>query len=117
MIAEGKKIEECFSWLKERGYAPLTDRFFYKEEDGKLLTVAGVVICIGINSVYAQIEPMATEDTKASLEVYNEIIEYLKEHKVQYITAYSSYKRVHHALERKGWKIFTEDLKQFIKEI
>lgn len=117
MIAEGKKIDECYDYIAKRGITPLTDKFFYRESNGKLIAVAGLLICMGKESLFAQIEPMKSESKKASYELYNEIIEYLKKYKVQYVLAGSSNPKLLNALEGLGWRKYTENITQYIRKI
>src|SRR5690606_36322442 len=103
MIAKEKKKEECFNWLKEREVISMTDKLFYEEVNGKIVTVAGLIVCMGEEYMFAQIEPMKSENIFSSHRVYNEIIEYLKKFKIKYVLASSSNEKVFRALKGLGW--------------
>lgn len=116
MIAEGKKIEQCHSYLTKNKFTPLTDKFFYKEKDGEITAVAGLILCTGKTSCFARIEPMHS-DNGEGFELYNEIMEYLKSFEVAYVMATTGNIKLQSTLEKLGWKIYTKNFTEYIKKI
>lgn len=117
MIAEDGKIEECFNWLKNKGVTPLTDKFFYAEENGKITAVAGLIICTGKTSCFARIEPMFSDSIKASYDLYNEIMDHLKKYKVRYVSATTGNEKLQKTLHKLGWVEYTKNFIEYFKEI
>ena len=109
--------KRCFDILVENGQRPLTDEFFYLEEDGEVTAVMGLVYCTGNKSAYLQIEPMWADNQYVAFQLYEEVMDYAMQAGGCLVIAQSDDKAVQNALERLGWTQINSDLKTYSKDL
>ena len=106
--------ERCFNYLKDKGYIPTTDLFYYADD---FKAVAGVEICGGDTSLIGRIEPMGSDSLKASKELYEYVMNTLKVLGCKFVICTSKNDKVLNALKRLGHKVWGENLTETIKTI
>lgn len=106
--------EKCFNYLKDKGYIPTTDLFYYADD---MKAVAGVELCGGDTSFIGRIEPMGSDSLKASKELYDYLINTLRAMGCKFVLCTSKSEKVLNALTRLGHRVWGENLTELIKEL
>lgn len=106
--------ERSFNYLKDKGYIATTDLFYYADD---FKAVAGVEICGGDTSLIGRIEPMGSDSIRASIELYEYVMNTLKMLGCKFVICTTNKEHVIKALGKKGHKVWGKNLTELIKQI